>query len=629
MNHSNDCKSKWKLKSILTAFAFTFLSIFTISCDDETTSKEGMAPSDLRYASVSEVYEGRAMKSAQPVVYANTKPLFELVGGRAEDNGVYLENEFQINAENGAISLLDDNNLVVGLYQLDVKVSNEEGEVVFPAAFELRILPSSLEGLKYTPYTQTIVRKDKGSKTSLPVFKGTKPATFSLTEENDFVIDAITGAVSLKEDSKISAGKYKLSVLMANEAGEQVFENVLEINVETKIEVLNFEPSEYLDVQQKQSKETVVPTIKGTVPCNFALKDNFGSFLIDANSGVVSLSSDHSLAIGDYSLTVVASNVHGSVEFQNALTFQIVKIKETVISDLLYPESSYTIKKGVELTTESPSYTGSTPKFELENDYAAFTIDQNSGIINLLEGNSLSEGVYNLTVVATNDVGVSTFNDIVTVTIEAASFGIIFEDGWQGLLSSDHQIGNFIIVDRANAGAEDSKGKWANSWKINQMYGYGEVGKVSTADMKCSSKSADLSENDDWMISTEINLTNVTDPEILIHLYQVYVWDYALETPSRKREDRLYIKVSEDYTGDVTAANWIVLHEFDPSKIYRETIKGVYDNRIPHVFDSKNLPDLSLKTYEGKKITIAIQNVTDEGSTGDTAIQKFQVLGTR
>ena len=70
MNHSNDCKSKWRFKPQWMVLAFVCFSIFTFSCDDKEANKEESTSGDLRYASVSEVYEGKAMEAARPVIFS-------------------------------------------------------------------------------------------------------------------------------------------------------------------------------------------------------------------------------------------------------------------------------------------------------------------------------------------------------------------------------------------------------------------------------------------------------------------------------------------------------------------------------------------------------------------------------
>jgi len=128
------------------AIAFAFLSVFAFSCDEESEEKEETVPSGLRYSSISEVYESKAMETARPVLFSTEKNTFEISSGTALEGGTYIEGEFQIVDTTGIIKLKANNQLVAGKYSLDVKVSNSIGEKVFPKVFEVLILPSVVEG---------------------------------------------------------------------------------------------------------------------------------------------------------------------------------------------------------------------------------------------------------------------------------------------------------------------------------------------------------------------------------------------------------------------------------------------------------------------------------------------------
>lgn len=529
MNYSNDCKGKWRLRSKWLAVLITILAPLSFSCDDDDSVGEILAPSGLRYASVTEVYEGKGMESAKPVVLSDTQPIFEIAGGTAEDNGVYVENTFTIKDSTGVVSLVNENILVAGLYKLDIKVKNNSGENVFPAAFELRIMPSLAEDLIFTPSIQTISKDFAGSKTTGPDFKGSKPATYALVDNSQFAIDENSGEISLQDGVDVAEGNYSLSVKVTNAAGEQTFEDAITVKL-----------------------------------------------------------------------------VNKSFSFTN-------------------PTASVT--EGKEFVSETPSAFGNgTLSFALVDDFGAFKINAETGVISLDAGNPLTKGDYSLSVVMTSDAGDVTYDDVLTVTVEAPSLQMVFEDGWQelGYVNGEHQLGNFTQFDLKNAGYQDSKLRWVNSWGLNTTLRNIDGEKAPTAEMKGKKEAGVNTENDDWLVSGNIDLTDVSDPGILIHIFQLYVWDIANSVA--KRSDKVTIKVSEDFEGDVTTANWNTLYEFTPEEIYQEAYKS-YAQRIPRVFDYNTKNELSLKTYEGKVITIAIHVVAEDQSTGDIGVQKFQVFG--
>ncbi len=590
MNHSNDCKSKWRFKTQWMALAFACLSIFTFSCDEESENKEAMAPTDLRYASVSEVYEGKAMETARPVVFSASKTNFEIAAGSAEEGGVYVEGEFQIVDTTGIIKLKADNQLVAGTYFLDIKVNNNAGETVFPKAFELIVLPSEIEGLRYEPLTQVLVRGVEGQKTTLPVFKGTKPATFNLPEDSNFIIDETTGEISLAMDSQLDAGEYRLSVIVSNVVGEQTFEEVVRIDVQTLAYDLVYSTKTYLGVQQTQGKQSVVPTVKGTGPVAYSLKNNFDAFIIDPVTGVVSLPEGHSLAIDTYNLTVVATNEHGSVEFVDALSFEIIAIQAIIATDLTYASASYTLNQAFAFATDIPTVSGSTPTYSLSNNYGEFVIDAATGVISLAEGNTLAIGDYPLTVKATNLAGEATFTDIITVTVKAAVVDQLFEDGWDGVTPSTGEVslGNMLTHSSVGDPVQASNNKWTKGW------GNWSVIDQSGTTVRGAVMIPQKTENDDWLMTPSVDLTNHVKTKLNFSGYSKYGVD----------DSTLKLFVSEDYNGDVETATWTEL-AFD---------------KLPTTSPSKDR-EVDLSQFDGKTVTIALRHTSL--LSGDLTLDKF------
>ncbi|PXY01701.1 hypothetical protein DF185_09540 [Marinifilum breve] len=610
MNYSKKCKNKWRFGSKWLAVALALLSVVAYSCDDESDSADDiLVPSGLRYASVTEVYEGKGMESAQPVIFSDSQPIFEIAGGVAEDNGVYIEDVFTIKDSTGVIKLANDNELVAGLYKLDIKVTNKAGEGNFASAFELRILPSSIEGLQYAPFKQTIVRGVEGQKTTKPVFKGTKPATFSLIEESNFVIDAATGEISLPVDSDLEAGNYKLSVKVSNIAGDTEFSEVVMVNLETKPYSLVYTPQQYLDVQQKQAKKSAAPTVKGTGPFTYALKDNYGEFTIDENTGVISLPENHALEINDYPLTVVVTNTHGSVEFENAVSFQIVEIKAVLPSDLQYSTTSYIVNEGFAFESTQPTVVGTTPiTYALVDDKGAFAIDAATGVISLAKDNTLAVGDYTLSVKATNVKGEVTFADVITVTIQVATPEVVFEDGWDALsaVTGEKNLGNMKEVSLETDPVQASNNKW--------NYGWGNWG-VKDANNE-SARGAIMipkkSVNDDWLYAENIDLTNYINSQLDFAAYSKYGTD---------ANNTLELVISENFAGNVETATWINLN-----------FASV------HNFAFSQARTIDLSAYDGKIVTIAFRHKSflipeDNGDPKNlsrtTYIQDFKVSGLR
>ena len=591
MNYSNDCRSKWRFGSNWLAVIFALLSVVTFSCDDESESaKELLTPSDLLYASVTEVYEGKVMESAKPVVFSATIAKFEIAAGTAEEGGVYIDGEFQIVDTTGVIKLNADNLLIAGTYSLDIKVTDVVGETIFPKAFELIVLPSAIEALQYTPLTQVLVRGVEGQKTTLPVFKGTKPVTFTLSEDSDFVIDAATGEISLALDSQIDAGEYRLSVEATNVTGEQTFEEVVRMDVQTLPYNLVYSTKAYLGVQQTQAKQSVEPAIKGTGPIAYSLKNSFDAFIIDRTTGMVSLAEKHTLAIDTYNLTVVATNEHGSVEFVDALSFEIIAIQAITATDLTYTSSSYTLNQAFAFATDIPTVSGSTPTYSLLDNYGEFAIDAVTGVVSLAEGNSLAIGDYPLTVKAINLAGESTFTDIITITIKIAVVDQLFKDGWDNVSPSTGEkgLGNMLTISTVGDPFQASNNKWSlgwGNWSVHDQAGATMRGAVMIPGKK---------ENDDWLMTPSVDLTNHINTKVNFAGYSKYGVDAST----------LKLLVSENYNGDVETATWTEL-AFD---------------KLPTSSPSKDR-EVDLSQFDGKIVTIALRH--SSLLSGDLTLTNF------
>lgn len=95
MYHSNDCKRRWQIKSLWVALAFFLICGLVVSCDDYSIEDQAeIASQNFRYASVTELYKGKAMGSARSVLSTTGKSNFEIVVGSALKNGVYIDNQF-------------------------------------------------------------------------------------------------------------------------------------------------------------------------------------------------------------------------------------------------------------------------------------------------------------------------------------------------------------------------------------------------------------------------------------------------------------------------------------------------------------------------------------------------------
>ena len=148
---------------------------------------------------------------------------------------------------------------------------------------------------------------------------------------------------------------------------------------------------------------SVTPTVnwnndKGT----FKVSPSTAEIFINEKTGVLSWTSD--LASKTHKLTVTASNTLGIV----TTTYTIIKQGTASPTDLSYSTNSITIQNGTTGTSVSPTvnWNNKVGEYKLSPTLPNISIDQSTGIINWMTG--LTTGTYDLTVTASNSLGVAT-----------------------------------------------------------------------------------------------------------------------------------------------------------------------------------------------------------------------------
>ncbi|MFD1629573.1 hypothetical protein [Pseudopedobacter beijingensis] len=255
-------------KLLLLLFCYLAITACKDSLKDLNNTKK---PSDLRYASATNIREGEGIKTKPPTVQTGGLiPEFELVSIRKKD-GTILDNSYlqhvsisgiktvNINvtpvegvvdengqlitsveainsANNGVITVNAGNNFPVGDYYFAIRVNTENEGVkystVFDDAFHLHIAPLLPANLIYTPKNQNLVYGDPNSKTSDPLIPNSNPDVyFELGDHTDKLsINKETGAISLSPNYAFS-GRESLNPtvkVISNISGEiSVFEGKL------------------------------------------------------------------------------------------------------------------------------------------------------------------------------------------------------------------------------------------------------------------------------------------------------------------------------------------------------------------------------------------------------------------
>lgn len=156
---------------------------------------------------------------------------------------------------------------------------------------------------------------------------------------------------------------------------------------------------------------------------------------------------------------------------------------------------------------------------------------------------------------------------------------VLFEDGWQELkpVEGESQTGNFTAVSLKGEPVQAANKKWNagwGNWSVTGVDGESKRGVIMVPNRM---------ENDDWLVSSEIDLGNFKKAELLVEAYSKYGTDSVNE---------LKVLVSADYQGDVETAQW--------EELWMENI---------HKQNQAVERKLSLKKYAGKKIVIAFRSL--------------------
>lgn len=156
---------------------------------------------------------------------------------------------------------------------------------------------------------------------------------------------------------------------------------------------------------------------------------------------------------------------------------------------------------------------------------------------------------------------------------------VLFEDGWQELkpVEGENQTGNFTAISLKGEPQQSANKKWTSSWgnwTVNGIHGESKRGVIMVPNKL---------ENDDWLISEEINLDACKKPVLNIEAYSKYGTDTGND---------LKILISTNYNGNVESANWDELYL---GNIHKEN-KAV-------------LQRINLKKYLGRKVVVAFRSI--------------------
>lgn len=156
---------------------------------------------------------------------------------------------------------------------------------------------------------------------------------------------------------------------------------------------------------------------------------------------------------------------------------------------------------------------------------------------------------------------------------------VLFEDGWQDLkpVEGENQSGNFTAISLDGEPEQSANKKWMSSWgnwTVNGIDGESKRGIVMVPNKQ---------ENDDWLISEEINLDDCKKPVLHIEGYSKYGTDAG---------NNFKVLISINYNGNIETANW--------DELYLENF---------HKQNQAVVRNINLKKYLGEKVVVAFRSI--------------------
>lgn len=424
---------KSKLQNLTSRFFAILMTIGLcvtgFSCTDpETTDSTKFA---IFYAGITDIGPSMNFNMNGPTYIGGTPSDFSIT--RVTLNGeTHNTNSFAIDANTGAISLLNTSDLPVGLYTLSISCYSNGNYYEFKDIVTINMMKPVPDGISLEPnkisaeYADIINSENnielptaqvatEGNHISIQKYIITNVRKDGiLIEENDFFKISETGKLSIvKGESKIQPGKYVLDLklttaIVDEEAEEGIFENAIEIDITSKPLALTYAPNT-VKVEENSSNISVVPTFIGSSDgLIYAIKSvNPASSYITINptTGVITLAANNNLEIGTTcEISVTATNQYGSTDFDQVYTMSIVEFINP-ITTFEYSDTEEFIQA---TSFEHPVKTidGDEINFsfvDLDSKLSDLSIDATTGTISAKKGNNIPTGQYTITVLAKNN----------------------------------------------------------------------------------------------------------------------------------------------------------------------------------------------------------------------------------
>lgn len=257
----------------------------------------------------------------------------------AEDESREYQKYFTI-SNTGVITFNPDqkDNIVAGEnYVLSLKLTTKAGSHLYPDAVTFKVI-SKPYNLQYKP-NQVKIEANTAHESQLPTIQGSEGITYAIKkitpEITGITIDEKTGKIIIAENNLSTVGNvYKIDVTATNEYGSADFAEAYEITVIDFITPIDPAKFSYTVPETYEEMEYTISKAKGFVGdeviysfdenCSEAIKQQVekGTISLDVETGTINIAKDNTLAPGDYTVAVKASNVKSEATSSFTLTIK-------------------------------------------------------------------------------------------------------------------------------------------------------------------------------------------------------------------------------------------------------------------------------------------------------------------
>jgi hypothetical protein len=405
--------------------------------------------------------------------YIGAKPgSFEIVRVTL-DGAPYSGNSFEINKDDGSISIKQTAGIPIGEYKLTISCVSNGAKHEFKDAVSINMMKPVPDGIAVEPNKLTVNYADiidPLSSVELPTAQVTtnknhvsiRKYEIAKSDFSKYFAISSTGVISIvKGDATLVPGKYVLSLKLTTGASgedEGIFQNAIEIDVISKPLGLTYTPAagkieEESALSGKTSFTSTVPTLKGSLnDLSYSIKSvspATNKITINAQTGVISVAENHGLTAGQkYKVTVNAKNAYDQtgVDFSDVFVLDVVEFIEPI------QQFTYANKNAIQAVAfdinPAAGFKGDEVRFEFVELPAALQgkITLNAqGQISALKGNTIAKGTYTVKVKATNPKNESTATFTLTVGANPNYFTFIKYGNNLGLAPVENYANQFRI----------------------------------------------------------------------------------------------------------------------------------------------------------------------------------------